>query len=179
MINTPQARPQGEDDWYSPARDITHLTPALIRSALCQWEVIDGEFRRYADRAMVTEEDICAVALALAEFCSEDTLLADGVGLEQAFEKCGFDAIAPKARLIVFGLLGQELLGAFWYSIRTSATAQKKEEIRITQFDKSVLVKAGARLIEVFRAPRWRRRWKIRWMRAKNWLLEKLNGSTD
>jgi len=175
VSQTGQARPRGENKWYSPGRDISTLLPILTRSALQSWEDMDNSYRKLSDRCKYTDDDICNVALALSAFMSEEGIV-DSTSFADAYTKSGLEALPIGARMLVFGMIGEEVLCAFWYAIRTATTKTDTDECDIIQYSPEVLAAQARRCARLFRLPKWKRGLVLRWWNFKSWLLERLDG---
>lgn len=168
-----QGRPRGEDIWYSPARDISALVPALTSSALGAWEDDNNEYRRLGLRIHYTDTDVGQVAQALAAFMSHPCVV-EADTFAEAYEKSGLAQLPVGARSLVLGMLGEEMLCAFWYAIRAATTKDDSGEAQILQYDPKALAARAAQTAKLFRMPPWRRWIWRRWYRARLWLLRKL-----
>lgn len=171
-----QARPPGETSWYSPARDLSVLFPALIRNALRAWEDTENEYRYLSDRCAFADRDIGKMAEALAAFISKENIV-DADSYVEAYAGSGLTDIPAMARCLVMGMIGEEVLCAFWHCIRTATTSTDGEELKITQYDPDILVSSARRIARLMRVPRWRRNWTIRWWRWRTWIKEKIGGN--
>jgi hypothetical protein len=149
--------------WYSPARDITVLTPALVRQALGWWEDPEQPYRRWLESKVgpIPEEDVVKVAQALASFMSEETLMG-GADLAKCLQESGLEAAPQAARLLISAMVGELFLGAYFEGIRGATTAHVGEQLRITQSDPEELAQAAKKVVaHLHRPPKWRR-----WLRA-------------
>jgi hypothetical protein len=170
-FSQPQMRPPGEDTWYCPARDITVLTPEIVRRAL---ELVDCDkvgYRKWLDfvlKGSITDECLCQVASALGTLLSEEKLLG-GESFDQAVLSSGLEGAPVGARLLVFSLIGEVLLCGYWDGIRVATVAKKGEELRIRQTDPKELVAEAARLARnLHRTPWQRKKYKVAaWIAGK------------
>lgn len=171
-----QARPQGETIWYSPARDISALLPALTSSALGAWEDDNNEYRRLGLRVHYTDADIGRVAEALANFMGRSCVV-DTSSFAEAYAQSGLADLPVGARSLVLGMLGEEMLCAFWFAIRAATSKDSSGEFAFTQYDPVALAARAAQTARIFRMPPWRRWIWRRWFRVRGWLLRKLGVS--
>ena len=176
VSNTSQGRPRGEDAWYSPARDITTLTPVLARCAFEAWEDAGNEYRRHGDRRMYTDEDICRVAEALATFMGKESIV-DASSFEDAYQSSGLADVPIGARTVILAMMAEDLLCAFWFAARTATTVTSGGDALFIQYDPKALAERAAEFSRVFRlSPR--RRWLQKcWWKLRLWLLRKLKAN--
>lgn len=168
-----QARPRGETAWYSPARDISALLPALTSSALGAWEDDNNEYRRLGLRIHYTDADIGRVAEALATFMGKNCVV-EATSFAEAYERSGLAELPVGARSLVLGMLGEEMLCAFWFAVRAATTVDESGEAEIVQYDPKALAARAAQMARLFRMPPWRRWAWRRWFWVRAWILRKL-----
>lgn len=146
-MTTLQARPKGEELWYSPARDISCLTPELIRRALEDWDDDTNVYRRVWARYSVDDAEIGRVAEALAALVSRECVI-DAPDWESAIKSSGLHSCLPLARAVVLAMVAERMLGSFWFGIRSATVSDKAGEFHITQYTPADLSAAASALVK-------------------------------
>ena len=167
LIRMTHARPSSEYPWYSPARDISTLVPALIAEALGDLEDTGSDHRRLMERLGRNEKELTRVAESLALFVSKECIVDVG-SFKEAMLKSKLGDIPPEVRLPLMSALGEELLCAFWYAAR-SATTQKDDEgnFTITQYEPALVAVQAKKFTHILRLPRWKRRITLWWWKFR------------
>lgn len=160
-------RPNQDCPWYSPARDITVLLPAIIVESLDTWDAGATEHVRILERLGRADKEINRVVNALADFMSKECI-ADVPSYEEALRKSGLLDVPAEIRLPVMAAIAEEMLGAFWIASR-STTRKKEDEdtYMITQYDPAYIAAKAAQVTKVLKLPGWKRRvtlwgWKLK-----------------
>ena len=176
MTSVQQARPTGETRWYAPARDITCFTPVAIRAALVKWPEDNNPYRSWAGAYSPTvDEDICKAAEALAAFCSEECII-EPKDYREALERCGLLELPRPVQMAIYASIADELLAAFWVSIRAATTKGEFGDFELIQYDPDELIAASQQIVWFIRMPPWRRKlWRF-WDAFRNRLVRVLRG---
>ncbi len=172
-----QARPPGETKWYSPARDITCIMPSVIRAALQKWPDENNTYREWTASISKEEADAqaCKVAEALAAFCSEECVV-EPKSYKEALERAGLYGLPRATQIAIYAAITEELLCAFWLSVRMATSRNEQGNIEILQYDPEALTAATREMIKIMRMPAWQRRiWRL-WDTLRNRLVKRLRG---
>jgi len=104
---------------YAPARDLAHCFPSLARQAVYGLADIALEdwFKDYLKENLVTQEDLCTMAVAVAKAINNyaDTKYKNPM---EALMAAGFYDTKPVAQAAFCIKLGQAFLGAYFTAMR-------------------------------------------------------------
>jgi len=158
LTHTMQKRPSDKEGWYAAGRDISMLTPDLIREALGGCDgTLNNEYAKIIDRLGVDEEELIKLAEGLADFTGKHVIL-DATSHVDAFDKSGLLDIRAEARLPIMAMIGEELLYAFWYAARTSTKPREWDSDGVIQYDPKLLAMHAKRFAMDIRKDRFRRK---------------------
>jgi hypothetical protein len=172
LTKVTHGRPPGEVEWYSPARDISVLVPALISEALQGWD--NGENDGYLNvlnRLGRKESDIGRVAESLAIYISEDSIVNTS-SHDEALRKSGLLDIPEEIRMPVLATIGEEIICALWYAVRSATTTVGDDgAFKITQYNPKVVAEVARKATKLLRTPKWRRGITLKWWAIKAKIL--------
>ena len=116
-----QVRPRGSDGpLYNPQRDLAYVYAPAMREALRALDQVNwtSELRGVIDQLGITEEDISVAVGKLTEahryFVGDDTVQEP----VDALNKVGWYDVKPGARYLIYGRLGEVMLGGFFIALR-------------------------------------------------------------
>lgn len=116
-----QVRPRGSDGpLYNPQRDLAYIYAPAMREALRALDKVNWTPELQVTIALlgITEEDISVAVGKLTEahryFVGDDTVQAP----VDALNKVGWYDVKPGARYLIYGRLGEVMLGGFFIALR-------------------------------------------------------------
>jgi hypothetical protein len=151
------------DVFYNPERDLAYIHTWIVRTALdnlepSRWqEWFAGIFRS----ANLTEEQLGQAAQAYGKYLQ--SILDQDVKVPlQAFEKAGWNEVAPAARAALLMKIGQVVTVFFFTALRqvTPMGGQPPTDIEMA-------MKAVERALNLYSMPRWKRKLWLAWYRFR------------
>lgn len=160
----PQSGP-AEEIRYNPARDITHLLPALIKAVGERLE--DGAFApmdKWLAEAGVTMDDLGEAAGAYFKFVAAG-VQSPTKTMTEVLEESGWENVRWEAQVATMYYVGAMLSGSFYKGAKDA----NSPEYRHVQFFVADMAEAG-KAFERFTSRPW---WK-RWLMRKSKMLKRL-----
>jgi len=141
-------RPKGESGaLYHPERDYAYITPTLMRAAIERLESPNEEGAQWKKEHSITDEEIVAVAEALARAQRDFINAADAVNsLEQALNRRDFFEIRYPVRQFLFATIGEVFCAAWFEAVRevTKVNEDSAAAAGMAEFMASVRSLVGA-----------------------------------
>lgn len=115
-------RPRGATTpMYNPERDLAHITPTVMHTALAQLDIDNRlpHVRETIAAAGLTEEQIGEAAMKFAE--AQRLYVYSGGAIKSpwdAFEASGFAVLPTVLHDLIFAAIGRVLTGTWFYAVR-------------------------------------------------------------
>lgn len=117
-----QYKPRGGDGpMYAPQRDLAHITPTLMQSAISRFDVENMEpaLRAELTKHGISDEILLNAVRAFAE-SQRMYVYQPGIrGPHDAFAMTGFDQVPVVLQNIILATIGGVLVGAWFEAVRT------------------------------------------------------------
>ena len=166
-----QLRAPGEKLWYSPARDITVLTPHIISLAFDRVLEPENAFQRVFN---LEEADYAATAEALAKFCGEEVILKTR-SYNEALLASGLNTVPLKVRAAVYAAAFEILMQCFYQAIQEATVIPAGEEPHVCQYDAKALAKSAEKAVRYMRMPKWKRKLHMYLHSIRRWFSRKVD----
>jgi len=113
-------RPKGDSGpLYHPDRDYAYITPTLMRAAIERLDNPSDEARAWKQEHAITDDEIVAVAEALARAQRDFVNAADPVSsFEQALNRRDFAELRYPVRQFLFATIGEVFCAAWFTAVR-------------------------------------------------------------
>jgi hypothetical protein len=124
-----QIRPKnGTGPQYSPQRDLAWIYAPAMREAVRALDQVNwsDDIQRICKQCNVTEEDI---TLAVGKLTEAHRYMVNHPDVEQpvdALDKVGWYNVHPVARYLIYGRLGEVMLGGFFLALRDTSEFAKE-----------------------------------------------------
>lgn len=122
-----QMRPSGGGLPYAPNRDLVNSFPQIARRALyCLTdEYLESWFKDYLKNNNIGNEDLCAAAVATAQYINQcrQPELGDPV---EVLNSSGFAGLTPPVQLAILAKIGQVTMAMYYATSRDALRVDEK-----------------------------------------------------